>query len=134
MGYEYDHLQDKHRLQQNIIRKAKPENIQEIANLKRDYHTYYQDGHENKVTSVVPPLIKLIHPKLRDETYKQLKKDPYFLKKTAIVCEGCLLDIKRSQEDGITAEPAEEIVGRGKLRPDILKGRRDVRSLRSPLD
>jgi len=126
-GYEYDHLQNKYRLQ-NHIRYADKDRPAE----KEDHNHIVYDINKNliqdeRVASHIPPLIKLMHPKLKEETYLQIKNDPSFMTRTLLVCEKCLLDIKRSEEGHITSwiKTTDDFVGRRNLRPEILAKRRN---------
>ncbi len=78
----------------------------------------------DKVTSLVPPLIKKIYPRMKDEMYNNLRHDIAFLKKTALFCEECTLHIQQSQEDNLKAQKsATEFYGTGRLKPESIKFR-----------
>ena len=81
--------------------------------------------YNDKVTSLVPPLIKKIYPRLKDETYNHLRHDIAFLKKTALFCEECILHIQQSQEDNLKAQKQvpTEFYGTGRLKPETIKFR-----------
>jgi len=126
-GYEWDHLREKDRHKANTIIKAKPDNMEEL--LER-FHGNSSDSerdklYDDKVTSLVPPLIKKIYPRLKDEAYKTLRDDLGFLKKTALFCEDCILDIQHSQERYLQSQKqtTSEFYGTGRLKPETVKFR-----------
>ena len=79
----------------------------------------------------IPPLIKALHPKLKEDTFQIIRNDPSFLRKTALVCFECCLEIQKSKDDQICTFNVEEddLVGIGRLRPEILNKRFYVRFL-----
>ena len=81
--------------------------------------------YDDKVTSLVPPLIKKIFPRLKDETYRVLRNDIAFLKKTALFCEECILSIQQSQENNLRAQKQtqNDFYGTGRLKPESIKFR-----------
>lgn len=130
-GYEWDHLRERDRHKANNVIKAKPDNMEEF--LQKLQGKTYNEGqnklYEDKVTSLVPPLIKKIYPRLKDETYKMLRNDIAFLKKTALFCEDCILGIQQSQENNLKSQKQSlgAFYGTGRLKPENVKFRFTVR-------
>ena len=94
--------------------------------LNIQFKQYAEPSKENvKFAEKFPPLIKALHPKLQEETYKILKNDISFLRKTTLVCFECCLEINKSKDKQICALYNEEddLVGTGKLKPEILNQR-----------
>jgi len=125
-GYEWDHLREGDRYKANTVIKANPDNFEEMLERLRskgaagDFNQIYND----KVTSLVPPLIKKIYPRLKDEMYNTLRHDIAFLKQTALFCEECTLHIQQSQEDNLKAQKSStEFYGTGRLKPETIKFR-----------
>ena len=119
-GYEWDHLREKDRHKANTVIKANPDNFEEFLERFQEKGDYKTKLYDDKVTSLVPPLIKKIYPRLKDDTYRVLRNDLGFLKKTALFCEDCILHIQQSQENNLKSQKAtpSEFYGTGRLKPE----------------
>lgn len=83
----------------------------------------------------IPPLIKSLHPHLKEKEYRSLVKNPGFLEKKALVCEDCYLiiigssnaceSLKQMTKKHIITN--HEIVGKGKLNPEQIIYRNKVK-------
>jgi len=84
---------------------------------------------------VIPPLIKTLHPHIKEKEYYILAKNPGFLEKKALVCEDCFLKIIGSSNANESLKQMtkkhiiknHEIVGKGKLNPEAISHRNEVR-------
>ncbi len=124
-GYEWDHLRENDRHKANIVIKAFPDNLEEFMERFHQDDDFDEKEQDDKVTCLVPPLIKKIYPKLKDETYQFLRNDLAFLKKTALFCEECILHIQQSQENNLKAqkETPGQFYGTGRLKPENVQFR-----------
>jgi len=128
-GYEWDHLREKDRSKENAVIKANPDNLEEMLEklARRANNSEHTKIVDEKVTSLVPPLIKKIYPRLKDEMYKTLRNDVAFLKKTALFCEDCILHIQQSNEENLKSQKhTDDFYGTGRLKPESLKFRHVV--------
>lgn len=127
-AFEYDHLGFMPR--GDKILYANP--IEQGAITDRDARageTMEGDKKYFKLNCVIPPVIKNIHPTMRDEAYRMMKLDMSFLKTVTTVCDTCMVDIGVSKEGHLQTKYSRGdfiTVGRGALRPDILRERNKV--------
>ena len=119
----------------NKIRYAMPTNEKETAENRETQeinfdNLLYNRKEDYRLNCIIPPVIKNVHPRMRDETYKLLKFDFSFLKTTTTVCDNCMVDIGVSKEGYLTTKYTKSgsaYIGQGSLRPENLADRRRVK-------